>query len=265
MRQIFLLTFISTSFLSNGQTRTITGKVISENFETLPEVRIQNRDTIRLGTTDKNGNFKIELPNGTDELLLSFIGMEWTLLKVPLNCDKIEVIMMFEGTYDFMSNRKVDRLRKKRFDELPKLHSSAVAKGIFYESPCFTREFEPYKARLDEISKDLKVQQAQIKELFKRLQIGDSVSIPFPTSYRDDGTDRTTLNYYSFVADKRHFDCVIKAIIVGKDKSKRGYNITCKVTSCDLCKYGQLVFQQKEMVIGRVFKYNMRYFKVLVK
>ena len=265
MRQILFLTFISISFLSSGQTRTITGKVIDEYFEPLPQVRILNRDTVQLGTTDKDGNFRIELPEGTNELILSFIGMEWTLLKVPINCDKIEVIMMLEGTYDFMSNRKVDRQRKKRFDELPRLHSNAIAKGIFYESPCFTREFDPHKPRLDEISKELKVQKAQIKELFKSLQIGDSVSIPFPTSYRDDGTDRTTLNYYSFIADKKHFDCVINAVIVDKDRSKRGYNITCKVTSCDLCKHGQLVFQQKEMVIGRVFKYNMKYFKVLVK
>ena len=45
----------------------------------IPGVKIENRDTVQLGMTDKEGNFKIELPTGTNQLTFSFIGMERTL------------------------------------------------------------------------------------------------------------------------------------------------------------------------------------------
>ena len=79
---ISFLTLFFISFLVNGQARIVTGKVIDRlDLEPIPEVRIYTRDTVRLGTGDLNGNFKFELPSGTDELLFSFIGMEWTLIK----------------------------------------------------------------------------------------------------------------------------------------------------------------------------------------
>ena len=98
----------------SGQIRNIQGLIISEDFEELPKVRIQNIDTLLLGETDLNGHFKIEIPQKTDKLLLSFIGMEWTTIELTKDCDKIEIIMMYDAIYDFMTLRKVDRLRLKR-------------------------------------------------------------------------------------------------------------------------------------------------------
>lgn len=146
MRLLIILTIYLTPFLSTGQTRTITGKVIDEfEMTTVPQVRVLNRDTVQLGTTDINGNFKIELPAGTDQLLFSFIGFEWTIVHVPNNCDNLEIIMMLDGTYDFMTIRTVNRKRYKRFRKLNDRHQEAFEKGILKSNaPCVTYIFNKY-------------------------------------------------------------------------------------------------------------------------
>jgi CarboxypepD_reg-like domain len=146
MRLLIILTLYLTPLLATGQTRTITGKVIDEfEMTTVPQVRIQNRDTVELGTTDIKGNFKIELPAGTDQLMFSFLGFEWTTVKVPNNCDNLEIIMMLDGTYDFMTKKTVNRKRYKRFKKLNDRHQEAFEKGIFKsKAPCVTYTFNKY-------------------------------------------------------------------------------------------------------------------------
>jgi hypothetical protein len=52
---------------------------------------------------------------------------------------------MSSGSYDFMSLKKVDRLRMKRFKLLPELHKKAFEEGIFKtDMACYTREFIPH-------------------------------------------------------------------------------------------------------------------------
>ena len=43
----------------NGQTRTIIGRVISEDLEPLPMLDIRDSDSLLLGKTDMDGRFKI--------------------------------------------------------------------------------------------------------------------------------------------------------------------------------------------------------------
>lgn len=53
--------------------------------------------------------------------------------------------MMLSGTYDFITLKKVDRLRMKRFKKLPKLHKEAFEKGIFKtDKACYKQEIIPY-------------------------------------------------------------------------------------------------------------------------
>lgn len=145
---IFLLTLFFVPFLSNAQVhvRTITGKVVDEfNFAAIPDIKIQNSDTVQLGTTDINGNFKIELPFQAHELLLSSLGMEWTSIKVPANCNNLEIIMREEVIYDYISMRKVNRKRYKLFKELADKHRQAFAKGVFTsKTPCLTYVFHKH-------------------------------------------------------------------------------------------------------------------------
>ena len=263
MRKIPLLTFIVISFSVSGQTRTITGKVIDEYFDNLPGVRIQNRNTI-LGTTDINGEFKIEIPINTDSLLFGFIGMEWTPVKLTSNCGRLEIVMMVYVLYHNKSGKQIDRLRRKRFDNLSEIHSTAFSKGQFLsDKPCYERKFIEHKQALGEIEKVMIKKRKQVKALFDKLEVGDTIKIPYSPSYNYDGTKRTFLFDWSFVSDNVDFKCIIEGIILEKDKRKRGYNLTYKVTNSDLCKYESLVFENADMTIGRVLRHNMKYFKVL--
>src|SRR5258706_5354825 len=117
-----------------GQSRMLQGRIISNNLETLPGVRIQNFDKIILGETDLEGRFKIKLTQETQVLLLSGIGLEPTKIILGDNCDTVEVVMILAGTYDFMSSNKIDRLRLKEFKQLPELYLQAYNKGLFRKS-----------------------------------------------------------------------------------------------------------------------------------
>jgi len=146
MRILILLTVYLTPLLSSGQTRTIIGKVVAEYEMTIvPGVKIQNPDTVQLGTTDMNGEFKIELPIGTDQLLISFIGMEWTSVKVPTDCNNLELIIMADVIYDFVTMQTVNRRRYKRYKNIIKTHKEAFDKGLFKsKEPCVTYIFSKH-------------------------------------------------------------------------------------------------------------------------
>lgn len=148
-----VLTFLT--FRLCGQTRTIEGRIYTEDLETLPGVWIQIADTLRIGETDIEGRFKIKISHNTDQLIFRAIGMEATTLQIDNSCDAIEVLMMYDGTYDFMSPKKVDRLRLRRFKKLPKLHLQLYEKGDFStKTTCYTQIFESFKANVDKIKKD---------------------------------------------------------------------------------------------------------------
>ena len=141
-----LLVTLLISFPSNGQTRTIIGRVLDEDdLKPMPGVLIQTSDTLRLGMTDTKGNFKIDLPYGSDELRFSFIGMELTFIKAPINCSNLEIIMMLDAIYDFVTIDYENRKRYKRFKSLKKKHRLAHEKGTFTsDSPCFTYVFREH-------------------------------------------------------------------------------------------------------------------------
>lgn len=144
-----LLTFfnivIITSILGAQETKTINGRIITENLEPVPKAIIYNMDTTILGSTDLNGYFNIEVPTETNELLLGFIAMEWTSVKVNDNCQNLELIIMLDVIYDFISIKKINKKRYKRFKEIPKKHLQAYEQGIFKSiTPCVTYVFTKY-------------------------------------------------------------------------------------------------------------------------
>ncbi|POY37968.1 hypothetical protein C3K47_05440 [Solitalea longa] len=259
--------FFSTTLSLKGQSRTIIGRVISENLGPLPRLEIKNSDTVLLGKTDIDGRFKINIPQEIDRLLFGYIGMEWTEIKLRKDCDTIEVVMLYRGTYDFMSFKKIDKIRKKSFDELPGLHSDAVKEGLFATNTiCYERVFKadkPSKPVLDSISKVYKSKSKQIKGTFNRLALGDTIRIPYSGSWRDDGTDRTTLHLYSNGVDGEVFNCIIRGVITDKNKRNGGYNLVCRVIDCKDCNYDNIVLNGKDLKVGETIEYNMKFFKVL--
>jgi hypothetical protein len=262
--KLSILTILFFSQILCGQNRIISGRVISEDLEPLPMVYIQNSDTILLGKTDMDGRFLISIPQETEKLLFGDVGLEWTDIKLKKDCDAIEVIMLYNVTYDFMSFNKIDRLRKKRFDKLPIAHSEAVKKGLFKNNiVCYNREFKPDKPILDSIEKVLKLKSKLINEIFNKFVIGDTIRIPYTAYWRTDGTDRTILHFYSYIADRENFDCIIKGVITDKNRHKGGYNLVYRVIDCNECHHDNIVLNGKELKVGDTIEYNMKYFKIL--
>jgi hypothetical protein len=270
---ILILDILFLSLNLSGQNRIITGRVITDyGLEPLPMLYIQNSDTVLLGKTDMDGRFTISIPQETERLLFNYVGMEWTEIKLKKDCDTVEVVMMYDGTYDFMTLKKVDRLRKKRFDNLPNLHSEAVKKGLFQNnSICYEREFKPDnppKSVLDSISKEYKYRKAQIKAMFKGLAIGDTIRIPYFETSRFNGADGTTLQSYSFTFDGENFDYIIRGVITDKNKRKGGYNIVYRVIDCTGCHYNNMIINEpyypgQELKVGETIEHNMKYSKTL--
>lgn len=246
--------------------RTIKGRIIDENLETLPGAKVYDKDTLLLGETGINGYFEVSIPKKADALVLGFIGYEWTTVSIPDNCEYLEVILLHDALYHYKSSRRVDRLRKRRFDKLPDLHEIAVGKGLFINGTrCYLREFTPIKPQLDKIGKQLRAKRKANKRHFKELAIGDTIRIPYSGSYRHDGTDRTTLFVFSYVVDGNDFDCIIGGVIVDKNRRDSGYNVVYKVTDTKQCKYNSIVYDRKDVSLGEEFSHNMKYFRVITE
>jgi hypothetical protein len=246
--------------------QTVKGRIVDENLDEMSQARIYYKDTVLLGETDFNGFFEINIPKNTTYLSIGFIGYETAIVSIPDSCKNLEVILLQDSTYHYNSRKKIDRLRKKEFDKLPELHRAAKNKGLFArEHPCYQREFEPIKSRLDEISKHIKAKKQENSRRFKALAIGDTIRIPFSGTFRSDGTDRTSLTVFSYVVSESDFKCLIEGVVLDKNKHKNGHNIVYRITSTNLCKYDSIIYNNKDVLPGEVLTHNMKYFKILTK
>lgn len=148
MRFLTLLSFCFIPIIAFAQ-RVVSGKVIEETgFIAMPGVKILNRDSLLVATTDLNGNFLIDLPAESDTLLLGSIGMEWLLIKVPTDCSALEITMLSDVIYDFSTFQSINRRRHKRFRNLTSKHRQAFNKGIFTSNlPCVRYIFEKFETK----------------------------------------------------------------------------------------------------------------------
>jgi len=77
---ILIVIGISTCSLYS-QTKTIKGRVISEDFEILPQVSIVINDAVEVGRTDLNGFFQIVIPVSEKIISFVFVGLETTTIR----------------------------------------------------------------------------------------------------------------------------------------------------------------------------------------
>ena len=256
---ILILAVLLTNLNLKGQNRIISGRVISEDLEPLPALDIENSDNVLLGKTDMDGFFKISIPQETDSLLFRYVGMEWTDIRLKKDCEKVEIVMMYDGTYDFMSSKKIDRLRMKRFDNLSNIHSDAVKNGLFENNNiCYDRDFEAYKPDLDRISRELKEFGKINKNDFKDLNLGDIVKIPFGL---ETSKKRISTHYSPCknCADE-DYDYVIKGVIINKHRRK----LTLEIKITEMQPYDSLEYRGKILNVGSDLKYEMKYFEVII-
>ena len=118
--------------LTFGQERIITGKVIGQDLTEFPGVIIMTSDLKAIDTTDFDGNFEFKYSENTKKIKLIFPMTQEEEIEITENCNRIEIILPEEWTYDFVSLKTAER--KKRRDRnriLPKLYAEAYEKGIF--------------------------------------------------------------------------------------------------------------------------------------
>ena len=252
--------------------RIIKGRVVGEDLEDIMVAIILDNNDNRLAETDINGFFELTIPNEFNKIAFGSIGFEWANVEISDSCNYIEIILLPAVIYDFISSRKVDKLRKKRFDNLPQLHLTAVEKGLFTnETICYSRPFEPHKPIIDEIGKELKIRQEQIKIEYKNLSVGDTIKIPI-------GQYNARFSALSSFTDTKYFDCIIVGVVTKKYRNryyssrfpwvslKRGYNFTYRITGFEKCKLDPVDYHSdKVMQIGQEFEHDMRIIKAITK
>lgn len=242
-----------------AQSLKISGKVIGEDLFELPMVNIYDTDTTLLTTSNLDGTFELTLE--TNELLFGCLGMEWEKITVSESCTKLEVILLSAGSYHYKSHRKIDRLRKEQFNDRNEIHRRAFEQGIFRnDSPCFDYVFIPDKPELDEIRNWMKQKKYEINQELKQLAEGDTIYVPYATSWRYDGTDRTALHQYSSYTDETEFGCIIAGTLVNKDRKG---NIRFSVMDIGECHYEAITLNDRPVKARDILECNMKYFRVI--
>lgn len=141
---ILLAVVLSLGTVRAQPTKTLTGRVLSDDLEGVPRGTIYARDTTAIGTTDLDGYLKLDVPVNTNTLLFASVGMKLTTVKLSGACSTLEVILLSASTHDFESVRRVNRQEFNRFKHLPQLYQLAYEKGLFKSrapcaSPIFTK------------------------------------------------------------------------------------------------------------------------------
>ncbi|WP_378187914.1 carboxypeptidase-like regulatory domain-containing protein [Aquimarina sp. W85] len=147
MKELLIISLVFSFSICSlySQNKTIKGRVISEDFETLPGVSIMIKDTVKVGRTDIKGFFQVDIPLSEERIQFSFLGLESTTIELKEKCNKVDVVMMYSYTYDFITLKRADKKRKKRHKKLPKIHKQAFEKGIFEtKCACYNRTFESF-------------------------------------------------------------------------------------------------------------------------
>lgn len=255
---IFSVLFLSVSS-AFGQQK-LEGRFINEDLEPVPAVTIYSKDTTKLGISDLQGNFKIDFVKKIDTLIFASIGSEWTKIKLLDNCKNIEVILLYDALYHYKSHKKIDRLRKRRFDKIAELHSEAYIKKLFKTmNPCFEQKYSPIKPELDEVALNLKKTAIRNKNDFKNLKIGDTIKIPFGI----DDSKKIVRTVYSLCKNctDKDYDYLIKGIIVNKQRRK----LTLEIKVIEIPIYDSLEFNGEKLSVNNTFKYKMKYFKVITQ
>lgn len=261
-KRILLLLFLSTISISLLGQKVIKGRVLDENLDPFPGVEVYGNDTLKLGTTDIEGYFEVQASREIDKLTFSSISYEITSITNYFSA--LEVILFADGNYDSPSRCKADKLYNKRIDKLSILHKQAFKAGLFDNGePCFEYEFASLMPQTDQVENQMKSREKAIKKYFKKLEIGDTIKVPYSGMKNHDGTDRVSLTVYSNTVDDQSFDCVIEGVLLNKDRKNNGYMLLYEVTSLSRCMDDTLVYDGKEIVIGSTISHNMKYFKIL--
>ena len=125
---ILLLFLFQTSF---GQERIVSGKILDEDLLVIPGAIILCNSKI-IAKTDLNGNFEFKMIPAINKIEIANVGYQTEEINIIENCNHLEVILLLEGTYDFISLKSVKRKKARhRKKVLPNLYKEAYEKKLF--------------------------------------------------------------------------------------------------------------------------------------
>lgn len=138
MKILLTTLLLLSSSIMYSQVRILQGKIIDDiDLQPIPGVYIQTNGKI-IGKTENNGSFQITIPDSLTVLEFSAVGMETTCAKITKDCNVIELIMMYSWSDCFISSKKSNKLKLRRFNKLNRLRKDAYQKGIFtMDSVCY--------------------------------------------------------------------------------------------------------------------------------
>lgn len=88
-----LFSFLFVLFFHLARAGTVSGKITDENNEGLPFVSVYLKSTTQGVTSNKEGNYSIELPGGNHELIFQFIGYKTHSENVKVESDEQKIIL----------------------------------------------------------------------------------------------------------------------------------------------------------------------------
>lgn len=154
MRRLYILLCLFLFPLLNlsAQTRSLSCKVIDQEFNPLYQVYIQYSDTSYASPVDKGARFIFTIPANIKSITFSNVGFEPLNIELTDTCDQLDIVLLFNWTYDFKTVKQINKLRKRQFDKLPELHLTAYRNGVFQNSaPCYKAIFLPFIPGKDKI------------------------------------------------------------------------------------------------------------------
>ncbi len=90
---IFLFAFFAVAMLQAYGQRVVTGKVTDPNGDPLPYLVVSVKGTTLVATTDEEGNYSLSVPENTEALIFSFVGMETQ--EVPVRGNVVNCVMQY--------------------------------------------------------------------------------------------------------------------------------------------------------------------------
>ena len=132
MKQLTIILLLS--FLGlNAQTKVISGKIIDEHFNPLPNATIITLDSSLVAYADKKGLYTMTVPTNTKWIEVRYIAMETDRFSIKNKCE-INIILLDDLIVEFETEKEHNRRLKKRRKQLSKLYKKAVREGIFGEN-----------------------------------------------------------------------------------------------------------------------------------
>jgi hypothetical protein len=119
----------------------ISGKIVDQNLNELPNVIVMTLDSKVLDTTDFHGSFNFQFNPEIKKIKVRGLMYQEEEIELIESCNTLEIVLLEVWIYDFVTVKKAERKRiRDRKKILTKLYSEAYERKIFTnQNECRTK------------------------------------------------------------------------------------------------------------------------------